>query len=103
MAVGDGVKTKWGYSGSTAFPCNAARYMRKSGYSMATRRWGLNKEMILEMLDNRRLVILAGKVFVMAIILRLFSIRVLLQKREMIRIPILIKTRILLSIHGFFR
>lgn len=60
MAVGDGVKTKWGYSGSTAFPCNAARYMRKSGYSMATRRWGLNKEMILEMLDNRRPVILSA-------------------------------------------
>ncbi len=60
MAVGDGVKTSWGYSGSTAFPCNAARYMRKSGYSMATRRWGLNKEMILEMLDNRRPVILSA-------------------------------------------
>ena len=52
MAVGDGVKTSSGYSGSAAFPCNAASYMRKSGYSMATRRWGLNKEMILEMLDN---------------------------------------------------
>ena len=60
MAVGDGVKTSWGYSGSAAFPCNAASYMRKSGYSMATRRWGLNKEMILEMLDNHRPVILCA-------------------------------------------
>lgn len=34
--------------------------MRKSGYSMATRRCGLNKEMILEMLDNRRPVLLSG-------------------------------------------